>query len=108
MIMDDDHTYLNALGSSSSSFRPPNEPGFEVSDFFEFGDWVEDDPSFSSPFSSPASAASYNPQGFSYSPNAGSGGISSSFLEGAVNSKLDYTYTHIYTYIHTHVCVHII
>lgn len=82
MIMADDLTYPNANKLGSSAFGLPNEPGFEVSDFFEFKDWVEEDPSFSSPLS----GASYNPQSFSYTPNAGSSAISSSsFLEGAIN-----------------------
>ncbi|KAH6790828.1 WRKY DNA-binding protein 50 [Perilla frutescens var. frutescens] len=62
MIMADD-SYSNTNYKPGSSF---NEPGFEVSDFFEFNDWIEEDSSFSSPLS----AASYNPQSFSYTPNA--------------------------------------
>ncbi|KAH6792394.1 WRKY DNA-binding protein 50 [Perilla frutescens var. hirtella] len=81
MIMADD-SYSNTNNRPGSSF---NEPGFEVSDFFEFNDWIEEDSSFSSPLS----AASYNPQSFIYTPNAVSSGISSSssssFLEGAIS-----------------------
>lgn len=92
MIMADDLTYPDANKLGSSAFGLPHEPGFEVSDFFEFNDWVEEDPSFSSPLS----AASYNPQSFSYTSSAGSSAISSSsFLEGAINSKLGFV--HMYT-----------
>ncbi|XP_057776183.1 probable WRKY transcription factor 50 isoform X1 [Salvia miltiorrhiza] len=81
MIMADDHSYPIKPGSSLGQ---AHEPGFEVSDFFEFNDWIEEAPSFSSPLS----AASYDSQNPSYTPNAGSSwsssSSSSSFLEGAI------------------------
>ncbi|XP_041993354.1 probable WRKY transcription factor 43 [Salvia splendens] len=75
VIMDEDRSDPNNTIRPGSS---PHEPGFEVSDFFEFNDWIEEVP----PFSSPLSAVCYDPQNMSYSSAISS---SSSFLEGAIN-----------------------
>ncbi|XP_047952737.1 probable WRKY transcription factor 51 [Salvia hispanica] len=59
------------------SFPSPARPGFEVSDFFEFNDWIE-----GVPRSLPSPAACYDSQNMSYTSAISS---SSSFLEGAIN-----------------------
>ncbi|XP_042068210.1 probable WRKY transcription factor 43 [Salvia splendens] len=80
VIMDEDRSDPNNTIRPGSSLH---EPGFEVSDFFEFNDWIEEVPQFSSPLS----AACYDPQNMSYSSaiSSSSSSSSSSFLEGAIN-----------------------
>ncbi|KAI3454167.1 hypothetical protein Pfo_010830 [Paulownia fortunei] len=88
VIMDDNYPNTNmpgaSFGSQDAPMSTPHETNFEVSDFFEFHDWIEEDPAFSS-FS-----AGYNPQNPNYTPNeivVNSSGISSSssFHEGTIN-----------------------
>ncbi|KAK6118326.1 hypothetical protein DH2020_036745 [Rehmannia glutinosa] len=61
-----------------------NDTNFEISDFFEFNDWIEEDPAFSS------ISAGYNHQNPNYTPNeitVNTSGISNSsnFHEGTIN-----------------------
>ncbi|KAG6417080.1 hypothetical protein SASPL_119230 [Salvia splendens] len=81
--MDEDRSDPNNTIRPGSSLH---EPGFEVSDFFEFNDWIEEVPQFSSPLS----AACYDPQNMSYSSaiSSSSSSSSSSFLEGAINIEV--------------------
>ncbi|KAL1557289.1 WRKY transcription factor [Salvia divinorum] len=78
VIMAEDRSFPDNTMRPGSSLSPAHEPGFEISDFFEFNDWIEEIP----PFSSPLSAACYDPQNLSYTSSISS---NSSFLEGAIN-----------------------
>ncbi|KAL8498915.1 hypothetical protein ACS0TY_022035 [Phlomoides rotata] len=87
MIMADANNIHHNNNMPGSSFRLPHETSFEVSDFFEFNDWIEEDPAFS-----PVSPADYNPQNPSYAPSelmANSTGISISSnnnsFQGTIN-----------------------
>ncbi|KAL0297191.1 UNVERIFIED_CONTAM: putative WRKY transcription factor 50 [Sesamum radiatum] len=89
MIMADYDPNSNMLGDSFGSehdapvVAAPHDINFQVSDFFEFSDWIEENPAFSS------IPAGYNSQNPNYTPNeivANSTGISSSsFSEGTIN-----------------------
>lgn len=98
-MADPDNIYPNN-NMPGSSFRLPHETGFEVSDFFEFNDWIEEDPAFSP----------VNSQNTSCTPNemmVSSTGISISsnnnFHEGTINSKAIHTHTQLSSCMYMHV-----
>ncbi|KAL2235992.1 UNVERIFIED_CONTAM: putative WRKY transcription factor 50 [Sesamum indicum] len=84
----DPNTNMPGDGFGSEHDAPvaaPHDINFQVSDFFEFSDWIEENPAFSS------IPAGYNSQNPNYTPHvivANSTGISSSsssFSEGTIN-----------------------